>query len=638
MAGGRGLGVRDGGGPAAQLVPQAAPQTGAAALLVVLVEALALELARAVVDVQHLVHDLGDATVVDGDAGSLLRGLGLGADLAGQLQVQLILQLQRRCRVASLAASCLDDGRIDALGQHAHRLVEEEADDAGGVETAGVVDDDRGLADLAGEVQGRSQGLVGGLLALDDLHQRHLVDRGEEVDTDEVLRALHAGSQLGDRQGGGVRAQDAVLRHRCLDLCPDLVLELGVLEDRLDDDVTVGEVGVVHGRGDPVQQSLRLLLGGLAALQRLGLQALGVGLALLRCLQLDVLEDDLHAGLRGNVGDGGAHHAGADHAQLLELLTRHVLRAGAPAVAVLQVEEEGLHHVLRGGTGDELHEVAGLDAGGLLDVLQLQTLDGCGEDRLRRRHRRALDLLGDVRREGRQECGQLRVGRGATRDLVALGVPRLLRVWVFLDPLLRGVEQLIGRDDLVDQAGLQRVLGAELTAGGQDLHQRVLQTQHAGHTGHAAATRQQAEGDLRQADLQTLGVGGDAVVGGQSQLEAAAEGGAVDGCRDRHTQGLQGAQVVLHLVDLLGQLGGIRRGGLDHGLDVATGEEGLLRGSDHNTLDLAGLDGLLDLRHGGGEVVLECGVHGVDRRVRVIHRQGEDAIGVDIPREHIVAH
>src|SRR5699024_6012518 len=91
VAGGRGLGVRDGGGPAAQLVPQAAPQTGAAALLVVLVEALALELARAVVDVQHLVHDLGDATVVDGDAGSLLRGLGLGADLAGQLQVQLIL-------------------------------------------------------------------------------------------------------------------------------------------------------------------------------------------------------------------------------------------------------------------------------------------------------------------------------------------------------------------------------------------------------------------------------------------------------------------------------------------------------------------------------------------------------------------
>jgi hypothetical protein len=41
-------------------------------------------------------------------------------------------------------------------------------------------------------VQRAGQRLVGGLLAADDLQQRHLVDGGEEVQADEVLLALHA--------------------------------------------------------------------------------------------------------------------------------------------------------------------------------------------------------------------------------------------------------------------------------------------------------------------------------------------------------------------------------------------------------------------------------------------------------------
>jgi hypothetical protein len=58
------------------------------------------------------------------------------------------------------------------------------------------------------------------------------------------------------------------------------VLELGGLEHRLDDEVAAGEVGVVVGRGDPVEQGLALLLGDLAALDALGDQLLRVALAL----------------------------------------------------------------------------------------------------------------------------------------------------------------------------------------------------------------------------------------------------------------------------------------------------------------------------------------------------------------------
>ena len=80
----------------------------------------------------------------------------------------------------------------DALGEHGHRLVDERPDHARGEEAAAVVDDDRRLLDLRRVVERAGQRRVGGLLAADDLQQRHLVDGGEEVQPDEVLLALHA--------------------------------------------------------------------------------------------------------------------------------------------------------------------------------------------------------------------------------------------------------------------------------------------------------------------------------------------------------------------------------------------------------------------------------------------------------------
>src|SRR5699024_1164059 len=70
---------------------------------------------------------------------------------------------------------------------------------------------------------------------------------------------------------------------------------------------------------DAGQQGRGLLLGGAAALERLGLDLLRVGLALLGVRLLDVLEDHLDAGLGADIGDAGAHHAGAEDADLGEL-------------------------------------------------------------------------------------------------------------------------------------------------------------------------------------------------------------------------------------------------------------------------------------------------------------------------------
>ena len=112
-------------------------------------------------------------------------------------------------RVAGLGRRPLERHRVHALGEHRQALVDHRADDPRGVEAAAVVDHDRGLADLLDDVVGLGQRLVGGLLAADDLDQRHLVDRAEEVQADEVVRPVDAVGELGDRQRRGVGARAA---------------------------------------------------------------------------------------------------------------------------------------------------------------------------------------------------------------------------------------------------------------------------------------------------------------------------------------------------------------------------------------------------------------------------------------------
>ena len=122
--------------------------------------------------------------------------------------------------------------------------------------------------------------------------------------------------ELGDRQRRGVGAEQRVGVDVRRDLGEDLLLQRRVLEDRLDHQVAAGQVGRVGGGGDPVEQLGLLLLGRPAAGDRLVEQPRGVGLALLGALERDVLEHDLHAGAGARVGDAGAHHPGAEDADL----------------------------------------------------------------------------------------------------------------------------------------------------------------------------------------------------------------------------------------------------------------------------------------------------------------------------------
>ena len=114
-----------------------------------------------------------------------------------------------------------------------------------------------------------------------------------------------------------------------LDLGEDLRLDGRVLEDGLDHEVGALRrprrlsVGVIRR-----QQGVGLLLRGAAPRDGLVDEGLGVALAAVGRLLRDVLEHDLDAGLGAHVRDRGAHHARAEHDDLLGLEAARCPRGG----------------------------------------------------------------------------------------------------------------------------------------------------------------------------------------------------------------------------------------------------------------------------------------------------------------------
>ncbi len=148
----------------------------------------------------------------------------------------------------------------------------------------------------------------------DELDEAQHWHRVEEVDADHLLRSLRGDAELHDRDRAGVAGE-----HRVAGL-DDLVeaaehvdLALLVLDDRLDDELTVGEIADVGRERDPRQRRVALVLAELAGrdrpIERLGeapLTAFGGG-------RVDLGDDDVEPGASAHLGDAGAHQPTADH-------------------------------------------------------------------------------------------------------------------------------------------------------------------------------------------------------------------------------------------------------------------------------------------------------------------------------------
>src|ERR1044072_5904036 len=105
-----------------------------------------------------------------------------------------------------------------------------------------------------------------------------------------------------------------------------------------------------------------------------------------------------------------------------DVCSSDLLRPQLAGVDRLQVEEERLDHVLRGLVDDQVRQVARLDPRGGVEV-ERRPLDRGGQDRPRRLVDRTLGLLAQEGRERRQEAGEGRRRRRASRHLVAGLVP-----------------------------------------------------------------------------------------------------------------------------------------------------------------------------------------------------------------------
>jgi hypothetical protein len=262
-------------------------------------------------------------------------------------------------------------------------------------------------------------------------------------------------------------------------------------------------------------------------------------LALVGGFLIAVDEHHVDARLRGDIGDAGAHEAGAEHAESCHRLRRHPRRPPRAFVELLHGDEERADHRRRLLGLQHMREVAALDAERRVHR-QLQPL----EHRLEERPRAGIIVVGllAIERVGRGpqlETGRREHPRRAFR-LVALLVPLLRRLQPAGDHRLRRLDQFFARRDLVDELHRQRALGVEARPLQQEL-QPGLRVGHAHDPLGAAGAGKNPDLHLRQRDFCGLVVGHDAAVRGERQLRRAAHAGAGDRHDERFSRRLQPA-------------------------------------------------------------------------------------------------
>src|SRR5690606_3903131 len=228
---------------------------------------------------------------------------GVDADHVGQVG--------RAHGPTELLHDLVDAHEVDTEAQQLGEAAEVREQHAVNQEARAVVDHDRVLAHLLGIGHGGGNGHVAGLLATNDLNQRHHVHRVEEVHADEVFRTLEGLGQQVDRDGRGVGSQDGIFLHHAFHLGQHDLLDLGVLDHGLDHDVDIAEITVGHGRANGVERLGHLGRSHAALLDALAEQLGGLVQTHLDTLFADILHQDRSALGGGLVGDATTHDAGA---------------------------------------------------------------------------------------------------------------------------------------------------------------------------------------------------------------------------------------------------------------------------------------------------------------------------------------
>ena len=118
------------------------------------------------------------------------------------------------------------------------------------------------------------------------------------MNADELFRFVRCLGEFGDRQGRGVGGKDAIVTYVPEHFLGNFCLHAHIFKDRLDDQVSIGQRGVIRRRINEAQHGVFLLLCDLAALDAFVDVVFDIGFTLVCGFLLLVDQHDFHSGLR----------------------------------------------------------------------------------------------------------------------------------------------------------------------------------------------------------------------------------------------------------------------------------------------------------------------------------------------------
>ena len=433
-----------------------------------------------------------------------------------------------------------------------------------------VLHDDRGLAHAAAEPDSGADDLGRRARRRNHLEQRHPGHGREKVHPDDLLRPACGFGDPVYRDGRRVRCEHRVRRGRRFDFTQHLLLDLEILEHRLDDQLGAAKAGVAIAPREQRDQPGVLVGRDAASLEPVVEDLARGGEPLRDPRKIGVLHADVYTGL----SDRGArnarpHEPRAHDAEPADDGGRRWV--GDPEVLLERGGgEEDLDQLARDVGDGELAEQLRLALQPLHHAVLEPVLD-----RLQRRERRRVvatrlreDLL-----PGRPEDQA-----PAQRVAVEQPPPEATRPLAPRAPTarhaLRGGDGHVLEDggvhQLIHDAQPERLPGVLDFAREDDVERRPG-TDQPGEPLAAAGPRENAELHFREAELGPGVIGGHAVPAGEGELEPAAEARAVNPGGDRFGEARHPAQ---HFLALGREPLGFRGGGEpDELLDVGPRDE-----------------------------------------------------------------
>ena len=154
--------------------------------------------------------------------------------------------------------------RPDALFIRANRIEQIRHQQPVHDESRLVRSPDRDFAQLFSKLVSRLVNVVGGRDGPHDFHQLHQRHWIKKMQPHKPLRPLHRSQQLRHRNRRSIRSENRIFLHDAIQRRIHFLLLVHILDDGLDDDVAIGEVGLIgrtfEPRSDRAQAPRRAML------------------------------------------------------------------------------------------------------------------------------------------------------------------------------------------------------------------------------------------------------------------------------------------------------------------------------------------------------------------------------------------